>query len=97
MQDFLYRLIRPRHWLRNYPTSPAWDAFILRAIAAGDVRQIGGYTAKVGGKFVWVENYPYGYGRPYPGAVMPSARTVDLLAEALAVARNSTQPKEDLG
>lgn len=86
MSDFLYRLLRPRHWLRNYPTSLVWDAFVLRAIAAGDVRRIDEYHAMVGGKDVWVQNYPYAYGAPYPGEVLPSARTVDLLAEALAVA-----------
>ena len=85
MSEFVYRLLRPRHWLRNYPTSLAWDAFVLRAIAAGDIVRIGKYSAKVGGKAVWVGNYPYAYGYPYPGDVMPRASTVDLLAEALAV------------
>lgn len=85
-REFLFRFLRPGHWFRNYPTSLAWDAFVLRAIAAKDVYRIDVYTALVGGKDVWVINYPYAYGRPYPGEVMPRASTVALLAEALALA-----------
>ncbi len=87
MGDFFYRLMRPRHWLRHHPTSLAWDAFVLRAISAGEVRRLREHVAHVGGKAVWVGNYPYAYGSPYPGEVMPRARTVDLLAEALAVSK----------
>ena len=85
MPDLLYRLSRPWHWFRNHPTSAAWDAFVLQAIADGKVRRVSEYVADVNGRSVWVGNYPYGYGNPYPGEVMPRASTVDLLAEALAV------------
>ena len=84
--DFLFRLFRPSHWGRTKPTSLAWDAFILRAIAEGRVHRIDQYTAMVGGKTVWVSSYPFGYGSPHPGNVMPRASTVVLLAEALALA-----------
>lgn len=87
IREFFYRLLRPRHWLRAYPTSLTWDAFVLRAIASGDVERICDYTAKVGGVMVWVANFPYGYGRRYPGEVLPRASTVDLLADALAVSK----------
>lgn len=88
MMDFLFRLFHPSCWFMNEPYSKSWDGFVLRAIASGDVENCNAYTAKVGGKTVWVGNFPYAYGTPYPypGNVRPSARTVFLLAEALAVA-----------
>lgn len=96
----MYRILRPRHWIRNYPTSTAWDAFVLGAISRGDVSRRTSNRAKVGGKVVWVGTYPYSYGAPYDGEVMPSARTVDLLAEALAVsgvARNECSWGDNCG
>lgn len=86
LREFFFRLIRPAHWLRNYPTSLAWDAFVLRAISEGNVFRVDKYTACVGGKTVWVGDYPFSYGAPYPGEVMPRASTVVLLAQALALA-----------
>ncbi len=87
MKEFFYRLLRPRHWLRNYPTSAAWDSYVLRCIADGKIKRLDRYTADLDGKVVWVENYPSAYGQRYPGEVMPRASTVDLLAEALAVSK----------
>lgn len=94
MSDFLYRLLRPRHWLRNYPTSLAWDAFVLRAIAAGDVRRVDKYHAMIGGKGVWVQNYPFAFGRPVFADVMPRASTVDALLDALMAQALADAPVE---
>jgi hypothetical protein len=87
MEAFLFRLLRPGYWIMNYPYSAAWDAFVLQAIANGDVVQMDNYTAKVGGRPVWTENYPHAYGTPRIGAkVRPSAKTIQLLADALVFA-----------
>jgi hypothetical protein len=67
--------------------SKSWDAFVLRAISRGDVCHETNCTARVGGRLVWVENYPYAAGTPHSPSVnvSPSAKTIDLLIEALAV------------
>ena len=83
MKDFLYKLLRPRHWIKRNTFNKDWDQFVLNAIASGQIQRFDEYHAKVDGVLVWVKNYPYAYGTPDFADVMPSARTVDLLFAAL--------------
>lgn len=94
IKNILFRIVRPRYWLMSNTYSQAWDAFVLRAIADGDICRVCQYTANVGGKRVWVSNFPYAYGEGYgkdTHALRPSCRTIKLLEEALAC----TVTKED--
>ena len=93
LADLKY-LFKPSMWDMHLPYSPTWDAFVLKAIANGDVWRGGEHVAIVGGRDVWVANYPYAFGRPWPGTVRPSRRTIELLRDALAVAPHISE-RED--
>lgn len=93
LADLKY-LFKPSMWNMLYTYSPSWDAFILKAISNGDVWRGGPHIALVGGRDVWVANYPYAFGKPEPGCVRPSRRTIELLRDALAVAPHISERKD---
>lgn len=84
VRETIYRILRPRHWLKLQPVCYDLSDKIEQAVLAGDFKVIDGYTAKVGGAEIWVKNYPYSYGnlREYEDA-LPCSRVSDLLHKAL--------------
>ena len=86
MRDFFYRLLRPRHWVRNYSYDENWDAFVRQSISDQKIVVKCEKIAMLSGVPVWIGNYPYAYGTPYPGSyAMPSAQTVDALRSAIVL------------
>lgn len=88
MFDF-YRLLPP-YWLQNDPTSKEWDAALNKALDSGQIKKLSSHTVDVGPYTVWIENWPYGYGRPRPNGVMvnamPTVKTRKRLRKAIVAA-----------
>lgn len=93
LADLKY-LFKPSMWGLHLPYSQTWDAFVLKAIANGDVWRDDDCVAIVGGSDVWVANYPHTFGSPWLGTVRPSRRTIELLRDALAVAPHISERKD---
>ena len=69
------KLMHPRFWLMNCQYDASWDKFVKNNIHT--LCDIDNYTGKIGGKEIWLANYPYGYGQPYPPLrVRPSRSTI---------------------
>lgn len=82
VKDFFYRLLRPRHWLRNYKTCKEWDSFLNELLDSNLVEKERNCSVKIGEVGVWISNYPYAYGSPYSPYeldILPKPRTVDRL------------------
>lgn len=63
-RDRLFRILRPNFWFQNYPTCDNYSNEIENLIDNyADVEVLDEFTAKIGGKKIWIENYPYAYGR----------------------------------
>ena len=91
MPNFLRVLLTPSCWIRNYRTSPHLSRFIQDHLRAGEQPEVlNGFHAKLGGKVLWVRNYPYGYGSEAAFATrgpIPDRKTVFMLADAVDRAR----------
>ena len=70
--------------------SPEWDHFVRVALSLGmvkvcyhsrepDPEWVSNCTVMIGEHEVWVGNYPYQYGVPFPRDVRPSYATIKLL------------------
>ncbi len=85
MRSFFRYLFRPAWWAMIRQYNKAWDEYVAKAIEAGEIKQDSSCWAIVGGKKVWVQNYPYGYGHPeFNEGIRPSRETIEALASALA-------------
>ena len=77
----------PGYWLQNFPTNLVWDEFVSKAIDEDRVKAISQHYAAIGGMRVWIENYPYAYGRPVGVAglsnILPTVKTRKKLRAAL--------------
>lgn len=49
----------PKCWLQLYDYSPEWDAELNRLMRSHKFTKIGAYSASIGGREVWIANYPY--------------------------------------
>jgi len=77
----------PKYWQQNYSTSMEWDGHLNRLLDKGPVEIIDRYTASIAGVEVWIENWPYAYGRPYPmTGIMPTVATRKRLRDAVLAA-----------
>lgn len=64
IRDRLFRILRPNYWIQNYPTCDKYSDEIENLIDSGaEVEVIDRFTAKIDGRKLWIENYPYAYGR----------------------------------
>jgi len=83
---FLRIIFTPSCWIRNRRTNRKWDRKILELLEDGDITCIGDYTARLGDKLVWIENYPYefGYEAYTINTGMPSRSTVFKLKDAIS-------------
>lgn len=86
-----WRRLIPRYWIQNEPTDRHWDALLNKLLDTQAIELAGPYTVKVGAARVWIENWPYSYGRthgcelPYAGC-LPTVRTRQRLRNAVAQA-----------
>lgn len=51
-------------WLRIGDTDDSWDAYVNKCLDTNNITKlkIDGYIVKLGDKYAWCGNYPYGYG-----------------------------------
>lgn len=63
-------IFNPNFWIMLYPYSKEWDRTLLEAMANNKVELTNGdsldrkiYAVKIGDRYVWIQNYPYGYAR----------------------------------
>jgi len=62
-KTFLYFLVRPKWWFRNYSTDDGWSAKLNKLMDENaEVTVSGCFGIKLGDVFVWTANYPYAYG-----------------------------------
>jgi hypothetical protein len=57
----LWRLV-PGYQIQCYPTSLAWDAELNRCLDAGPLIFEDDKRAMIGGKRIWIADWPYAYG-----------------------------------
>ena len=82
--DFLWAIVHPGFWLMNYPYSKEWDEWMKKMLDVGKFTDIGPFTAKLNGVWVWINNYPYAAFTNYPGEkCRPARRTIAKLKEKL--------------
>ena len=76
---FIETLVDPSHWIRLNNTDKEWDRRVRTAISEGyDVKLLSQFTAMIGGRKIWVGNYPYAFGTDYlreQRHELPSRRT----------------------
>lgn len=65
-------LLNPACWLQNHPYSAAWDKELRRLLATEKFEGVDEYTARIGGREIWIANHPYASMRPYGN--MPGCR-----------------------
>lgn len=73
----LSRLL-PRYWIQNYPTNMEWDAMLNDLMDRYPPTDRGDYTVTFGPVEVWIENWPYAYGRidrPTHVDLLPTVKT----------------------
>lgn len=76
LPDRLGVMFDPRFWARTDRVSSLWDSSLNRlldAVERGDVAvSVGHFRAVFADKVeVWIENWPYAYGRPCPNGAGP--------------------------
>ncbi len=60
-----YRLL-PQFWIQNNPTSLMWDAALNDLLDKHEpILDARGFVCQIGPAIVWIENWPYAYGRLY--------------------------------
>jgi len=66
MLDWL-RILAPDFWVMNYPYCREWDEELNHLMDKYDFEPGPGigYTAKLGDRIIWIENYPYAAFHPY--------------------------------
>lgn len=66
--NFLYRCFIPDHWIKLPEYDRKGDEFLLECIEKGYKPSITEYSfarLSIGGKNVWILNYPYAFGGVY--------------------------------
>jgi hypothetical protein len=102
LDNILKVLTTPRCWIRNDPTSKAWDKELNKLLDTNNIilgsyrgESDSYYTLLVGDVEVWVSNFPYAYGSKHRAglaeAKLPSRATVFRLREAEMAARANKQ------
>ena len=85
-------LTRPHMWIRNEPTDKDWDIKLRGLLKSNRPYSRGcGFTVRLGGVPVWVQNWPYAYGYQFGGEgrkKLPSRRTALQLRDAMEKCRN---------
>ena len=59
-------LVTPSCWRLNYPVSGSWDAALNEMLDNPYFTKIEDCTVTLDGLDIWVKNFPYAYGAPYP-------------------------------
>lgn len=84
MRNYLFRILRPKFWIQNYPSSKILDKWMNQKLDEGKLKLGDNCHAKLDGKSIWIENYPYSFGcvigKPH---FLPFARTRKRLYEEL--------------
>lgn len=77
MRFDLARLLTPRAWVQNYPTSWVYDDLVNTLLDEHGITRVNHYEAKIGPLSIWTGNYPYAYASPYRSgpSVLPSLKT----------------------
>jgi hypothetical protein len=79
--------LKPRYWIQVGPTCPVWDSILSKALAEYDVADITQHTCTIGPLTVWIENWPYGYGKShgngFPDTGLPKVGTRKRLRRAI--------------
>lgn len=58
----LFRIINPFFWIQNVSSCPYLDDFINESLDKGEIKILCGYYAEIGGKRIWIRNFPYRFG-----------------------------------
>ena len=60
-------IFKPRYWVMNYEYSPKWDKELNKLLNEHtfDESKDNGYTAFLGGMYIWIANHPYASFMPY--------------------------------
>jgi len=74
-----WRRLIPGFWVQTCPTSLEWDAMLNDLMDRHDPTEREKYTIKFGSINIWIENWPYAYGRPYNGFRQGGNPTVDVV------------------
>lgn len=90
LKDLNYKLrilLSPSYWIMNNSYSKDWDAAMLASLEAGEkFTDIDDYTARFGGRLIWIANHPYASFTPrssFVGGFRPSRVTIMKLRERL--------------
>ena len=84
--SFFYFLFHPRWWMMNNAYTKLWDEELNQLLKTDKFTAFDGYTAKIGGKEIWVANYPHGCFNPinrHRMDIRPSRRTIRAAYEKL--------------
>lgn len=66
-KDFFFTVFHVGHWFRNHPTDKYWDQQLnILLDNKPTFTEFQAYTLRLNGVLIWVSNYPYCYGHPYP-------------------------------
>lgn len=79
--ELLLVLATPSCWVQNQRYSHKWDKELRQLMARYKFEPVDKFTAMIGGKEVWIENFPYACMRPCksnrrPSEIRPSRRTI---------------------
>lgn len=70
-------IFKPHYWIMNKPFNDKWDKKLNLLMNEYNFEYISGYTARLGGYEIWVENHPYSSFTLYPKAYYrPSRLTI---------------------
>lgn len=94
IKNLLFRLVNPRFWIQNAGTDWQWDAWLYHAIDSEEIEIVDQWHIKIGGHWVWVENYPYCYGdmKSGVGTGLPAPLTRVKLKKAVAETMLNKKP-----
>ena len=69
-------IFKPRYWVMNYEYSPKWDKELNKLLNEHtfDESKDKGYTAFLGGMYIWIANHPYASFMPYDTKFKGKAR-----------------------
>ena len=80
----------PGYWYQNGPTCLTWDAVVNKALDQFGIQSVETHTCRVGPLTVWIENWPYAYGKSYgsgyPNTGLPKVATRKKIRAAVRAA-----------
>lgn len=95
VKDFFFVLTHPSFWIKNYPTSLSYDAWLRGMMDKREkVIILDPFTVQFGGQILWIENYPYAFAHRCNGTKsLPTSRTRKRFMEYISNPDNVAERK----